>query len=123
VYPQHQGTWVDALQEQGEAFVSLQAQGQRMPAILLLACGQVRCLVRCGVAGVMRGIVLRECVALGIAATEERLTLDDLCAADEVFVTNARIGVVPVGRVGEHSFGMKNPLATRLAAHIEPLDA
>jgi 4-amino-4-deoxychorismate lyase len=77
---------------------------------------------RCGVAGVMRGIVLRECAALGIAAMEDRLTLDELLAADEAFITNARIGVVPVRRVGEHSFGMKN-LASRLAAHIEALDA
>jgi 4-amino-4-deoxychorismate lyase len=77
---------------------------------------------RCGVAGVMRGIVLRECAALGLAATEQRLTLDDLFSANEVFITNARIGVVPVRRVGEHSFDMNN-LARRLAAHIERLDA
>jgi len=77
---------------------------------------------RCGVAGVMRGIVLRECAALGIAAAEQRLALEDLFAADEAFVTNARIGVVPVRRVGEHSFDM-NTLARRLAAHIERLDA
>jgi 4-amino-4-deoxychorismate lyase len=77
---------------------------------------------RCGVAGVMRGIVLRECAALGIATVERRLTTDDLLSADEVFITNARIGVVPVRRVGEHLFGMNN-LARRLAAHIEPLDA
>ena len=77
---------------------------------------------RCGVAGVMRSIVLRECVALGIAAEEVRLTLDDLPSGDEMFITNARIGVVPVRRVGEHSFGMNN-LTRRLAAHIEPLDA
>src|SRR4029077_120411 len=71
---------------------------------------------RCGVAGVMRGIVLRECAVLGITATEQFLRLGDLFAADEVFITNARIGVVPVRRVGEHSFPM-NPLARRLAAH------
>jgi 4-amino-4-deoxychorismate lyase len=77
---------------------------------------------RCGVAGVMRGIVLRECAALGLAAAEERLTLDDLYSAAGVFITNARIGVVPVRRVGEHRYDMNN-LARRLAAHIEPLDA
>jgi 4-amino-4-deoxychorismate lyase len=77
---------------------------------------------RCGVAGVMRGIVLRECAALGIDVGEERLVLADLYSAAEVFITNARIGVVPVRRVGEHSFDM-NKLAKRLAAHIESLDA
>jgi 4-amino-4-deoxychorismate lyase len=77
---------------------------------------------RCGVAGVMRGIVLRECAVLGLAASEESLTLDDLFFAAGVFVTNARIGVVPVRRVGEHLYDMNN-LANRLAAHIESLDA
>ena len=77
---------------------------------------------RCGVAGVMRGIVLRECAALGLDAAEECLTLDDLYSAAGVFITNARIGVVPARRVGEHLFDM-NKLARRLAAHIETLDA
>jgi 4-amino-4-deoxychorismate lyase len=79
-------------------------------------------LDRCGVAGVMRGVVLRECASSGIAADEGRVTLNGLLAADEVFITNARLGVVPVSRVGEHSFRM-NTIARRLAAHIETLDA
>jgi 4-amino-4-deoxychorismate lyase len=75
-----------------------------------------------GVAGVMRAIVLREAARLGIAANQRLLTMDDIAGADGIFITNARIGVVPVQRVGEHVFPM-NPLAPRLAAHIEPLDA
>ena len=95
-----------------------------MSNVFLVRAGRVATpsLERCGVAGVMRGIVLRECAALGLTGTEERLTLDDLHSATEVFITNARIGVVPVRRVGEHSFDM-NILTRRLAAHIEPLDA
>jgi len=77
---------------------------------------------RCGVAGVMRGVVLRECASLGITATDGRVTLDALLSADEVFITNVRLGVVPVSRVGEHSFRMTD-IARRLAAHIETLDA
>jgi 4-amino-4-deoxychorismate lyase len=77
---------------------------------------------RAGVEGVMRGVVLRECAALGLTVTQKNLMLEDLFGASEVFVTNARIGVVPVRRVGEHSFGM-NDIARRLAAHIEALDA
>ena len=50
------------------------------------------------------------------------LTLDDLLAADEVFITNARIGVVPVLRVGEHSFRMTTSRGAS-RAHIETLDA
>jgi 4-amino-4-deoxychorismate lyase len=77
---------------------------------------------RCGVAGVLRGIVRRECAALGIGFEERRFRLGELLAADEVFVTNARIGVVCLRRVGEHHFSM-NEVASRLARHIEVLDA
>lgn len=77
---------------------------------------------RCGVAGVMRGIVLRECSRLGLQGEERDLTLHELHAADEVFVTNARVGVVPVRRLGEHPVPM-NDVSLRLADHIEALDA
>ena len=77
---------------------------------------------RAGVAGVMRQVVLRECSALGIVAIEQSLRAPDLATADEAFVTNARIGVVPVRRVGEHAFHM-NTLARRLADHVDALDA
>ena len=75
-----------------------------------------------GVAGVMRGVVLRESAALGLDASERELTLAEVLSADEVFVTNARIGVVPVRRVGEHRFHM-NESAIRIARHVEMLDA
>jgi 4-amino-4-deoxychorismate lyase len=95
-----------------------------MSNVFLVRDGKLRTprLDRCGVAGVMRGVVLRECASLGIAADDGRVTLDGLLAADEVFITNARLGVVPVSRVGEHSFRMTT-VARRLAAHIETLDA
>ena len=95
-----------------------------MSNLFLVKSGVVRTprVDKAGVAGVMRGIVIRECAALGLELVEQRLTLEDLFAADEAFITNARIGVVPVRRVGEHAFRM-NELAQRLAAHIEPLDA
>jgi 4-amino-4-deoxychorismate lyase len=77
---------------------------------------------RCGVAGVMRGIVMRECGALAIGMEQRPLPLSEFLAADEAFVTNVRIGVVPVRNVGEHSFPM-NETTLRLARHIEALDA
>jgi 4-amino-4-deoxychorismate lyase len=77
---------------------------------------------RAGVNGVMRQVVLREAPRLGIAASEQDLTLDDVAAADGMFITNARIGVVPVKRVREHVIGM-NELTTRLRNVIEALDA
>jgi len=95
-----------------------------MSNVFLVRDGQVLTprLDRCGVAGVMRGVVLRECASLGITAEDRRVSLDALLAADEVFITNARVGVVPVLRVGEHSFHM-TAVARRLGAHIETLDA
>jgi 4-amino-4-deoxychorismate lyase len=75
-----------------------------------------------GVAGVMRGIVLREAPRLGIGCELRDLTLEDVTNADEVFVTNARVGVVPVSRVGEHPTRMTD-LALKLRAHVESLDA
>jgi 4-amino-4-deoxychorismate lyase len=75
-----------------------------------------------GVAGVLRGIVLREAPRLGIACELRDLTLEDVTRADEVFVTNARVGVVPVTRVGEHPIRMTD-LAPKLRAHVAALDA
>jgi len=95
-----------------------------MSNVFLVRSGRVLTprLDRCGVAGVMRSVVLRECATLGIAAGQGSVTLEEVFAADEVFITNARIGVVPVLRVGEHSCHM-NTVARRLGAHIESLDA
>jgi 4-amino-4-deoxychorismate lyase len=50
----------------------------------------------CGVAGVMRHVVLREAKRAGIAAYEDVLDAGDLQNADEVFLTNARIGMWPL---------------------------
>lgn len=77
---------------------------------------------RAGVAGVMRGIVLRECASLGIVASERVLQPEDLTSAEAAFLTNVRIGVVPVRRVGEHRYPMSS-LVQRIATHIEALDA
>jgi 4-amino-4-deoxychorismate lyase len=77
---------------------------------------------RAGVAGVLRAVVRRECAALGLACEERPLSCAQLLAADEAFVTNARIGVVPVRRVSEHRFTM-NRVAQGIQAHVEALDA
>jgi 4-amino-4-deoxychorismate lyase len=77
---------------------------------------------RAGVAGILRQVVLRECATLGIPASQQLLSARELETAEEAFVTNARIGVVPIRRVGEHGYRMFS-LAQRLATHIEALDA
>ena len=77
---------------------------------------------RVGVAGVMRAIVLREAPLLGITSREQELTLQDLWHVDGMFITNVRIGVVPVQVLGEHDFGMSG-MVRKLRDHIEALDA
>jgi 4-amino-4-deoxychorismate lyase len=56
-------------------------------------------LDRCGVAGVMRRWVLETAGALALRVRETRLTWSDVVKADEVFVTNAVAGVVPLGSI------------------------
>lgn len=56
--------------------------------------------VRSGILpGVTRGFLLEKLPEWGRAARERALTLDDLEAADEVFCSNAVIGVMPVSQI------------------------
>lgn len=56
-------------------------------------------LDRCGVAGVMRRWVLETAGALKLRARETRIRWRDVVRADEVFMTNAVAGVVPLGSI------------------------
>lgn len=53
-------------------------------------------LDQCGVAGVMRGVVMDLAHTAGIDCEERALPLDALLAADEIFLTNSLIGIWPV---------------------------
>ena len=77
-------------------------------------------LDRCGVAGVMRRVVLREAAAAGIPVEEDVLSQEHLASADEVFVTNARIGIWPVRVVGGRDLGV-GPITRRVQARLETL--
>ena len=50
----------------------------------------------CGVAGVMRRVVMREASKAGIAIDERAIDAREVAGATEVFLTNVRIGVQPV---------------------------
>lgn len=56
-------------------------------------------LSACGVAGVMRGVVLDLAPRLGLSPRIEKITLQDLASADALFVTNSLIGLWPVSVV------------------------
>jgi 4-amino-4-deoxychorismate lyase len=51
-------------------------------------------LDQCGVAGVMRAVVLREAAGCGLAIREGRVPVPALRDCSSVFITNARMGVV-----------------------------
>ncbi|HEX8756678.1 MAG TPA: aminodeoxychorismate lyase [Steroidobacteraceae bacterium] len=74
----------------------------------------------CGVAGVMRHVVLREAARAGISATECTVLPDDLAAAPEVFLTNARVGIWPVGRMQERILA-PGPVTRRIQSLLRPL--
>ena len=74
----------------------------------------------CGVAGVMRRVVLREAARAGVTASECVLRPTDLAAATEIFLTNARVGIWPVGRIGERTL-TPGPVTRRLQSLLQPL--
>lgn len=59
--------------------------------------------------GITREAVLGLADALGIDARQDALTINDLLDADEVFITNAGMGVMPVIRVERRDIGVAKP--------------
>lgn len=74
----------------------------------------------CGVAGVMRRVVLREAARVGVAAEECELRAEDLRMAEEVFLTNARVGIWPVRSLEDRTLGV-GPVTRRLQEALAPL--
>ena len=74
----------------------------------------------CGVAGVMRRVILREAAACGVQAIEGVISDVDLAHADEVFVSNARIGIWPVRTLDGREIGV-GPVTRRLQARLSTL--
>ena len=66
--------------------------------------------------GVTRRTLLAACAEAGIALAEERVPLEALAAADEVWVSNAVIGVVPASAILEHREDLPGGAGASLAA-------
>lgn len=66
--------------------------------------------------GVSRSVVLELAKAAGIAAEEKPININDLLDADEVFLTNSSMQVMPVCRVEKRDIGAgtPGPLARKL---------
>jgi len=75
---------------------------------------------RCGVAGVMREVVLETAAAAGIPAGECVLEAADLARAQELFLTNALIGIRPVRELPGASRA-PGPVTRELQARLAPL--
>jgi 4-amino-4-deoxychorismate lyase len=61
-------------------------------------------LKQCGVRGVMRRVVMELAKRLGLEVRETALSGADIRKADELFVTNALIGLWPVSRCEQRSY-------------------
>ncbi|MCA9245114.1 MAG: aminotransferase class IV family protein [Phycisphaerales bacterium] len=59
--------------------------------------------------GITRGAVIDAAVASDIPVRECDLTIDDLMSADEVFLTNSMVELIPVVRVERHAIGSEKP--------------
>lgn len=77
-------------------------------------------LARAGVAGVMRAVILREAASMGLRVVEADVPRDWLDAAPEVFVSNARIGIWPVRRLGTRTL-QPGPTTLQLQRHVAGL--
>lgn len=82
---------------------------------------------RCGVAGVMRAVVFEIARRVALPVQECALDSEALRQAEEIFLTNARIGILPVAMLDEQAL-RTGPLTQRLPAALapwleEPVDA
>jgi 4-amino-4-deoxychorismate lyase len=77
-----------------------------MSNLFLISAGQLLTpdLSQCGVAGIMRALVLELAADLGIPCRVQAIDTAALAGADEVFVTNSVIGLWPVIAVGDYRY-------------------
>jgi 4-amino-4-deoxychorismate lyase len=73
-----------------------------------------------GIRGVMRGVVMREAQRGGLEVTEAALDAAALAAAEEIFLTNARIGIWPVRELDGRSVAV-GPVTRQLQQWLLPL--
>jgi 4-amino-4-deoxychorismate lyase len=77
-------------------------------------------LDQCGVAGVMRAVVLREAATCGLAVREARVPLTALRECTGIFITNARLGLVLAHELDGRDLPA-HPAVKRLADKVRAL--
>lgn len=87
--------------------------------VFLVAGGSLRtpAVTHAGISGVMRRVILQQARENGIEASEGPVTRQDFLEADEVFVSNALIGIRPVRQLEERRWA-PGPVTRRLAAYL-----
>ncbi|MBS1885315.1 MAG: aminotransferase class IV family protein [Actinobacteria bacterium] len=68
--------------------------------------------------GVTRAAVIEEAAKIGVELRRQRLTLEDLHGAEEVFLTGSLRGVEPVRAIDDTEIAAEGPLTTALAAEL-----
>jgi 4-amino-4-deoxychorismate lyase len=74
----------------------------------------------CGVAGVMRHVVLDEALRAGMRCEERELRAEDVAGADELFLTNARIGIWPINALDGRALRSPGPVTLELRERLAP---
>lgn len=74
-------------------------------------------LSQCGVAGIMRELVMESARRDGLQVLCETVRPDRVMSADELFLTNSLIGVLPVGRLDRQSFPV-GPVTRKLMEYL-----
>lgn len=76
-------------------------------------------LDRCGVAGVMRALILDEIApAIGVTTATRGVTLADVDAAAEIFVCNSVRGLWPVVKLGHHGWPV-GPITRQIQTQLQ----
>lgn len=75
-------------------------------------------LRRCGVAGVMRGRILRIAARIGLETRLCEAARDSLLDADEILLSNSLIGVWPVRRYQDRALSAPGPVTARIDAEL-----
>ncbi len=63
-------------------------------------------LDQCGVAGIIRALIIKLARQNSFPVVEKRIRLNDILGADELFVTNSIIGIWPVKRFDQQCFDL-----------------
>jgi 4-amino-4-deoxychorismate lyase len=79
-------------------------------------------LVQSGVAGIMRGVIMAIAAQQKLTVIEHYFDKAALLAADEIFFSNAVIGIWPVKQIETHSLSV-GPLTRQLQAWVAQLQA